>query len=110
MQTDTKTPWTPGRWEVAEQWGADPGEEKRLCFFDVQTADLSMSVSVFKNAIDDNFDRARANARLIAAAPDLYEALDRLVADVADYPAWQRPCFALDEARAALASARGDAQ
>ena len=49
--------------------------------------------------------RGRANAMLWAAAPDLYEALELLVADVADYEAWQRPCHALDKARAALARA-----
>lgn len=47
-------------------------------------------------------------AHLFAASPSLYAALERLVLDVADYPAWQRPCAALDEARAALAQARGE--
>ena len=46
-----------------------------------------------------------ANARLISAAPDLLEALNLLVADVQDYPAWQRPCLAVDVARAAIAKA-----
>lgn len=35
---------------------------------------------------------------LIAAA----EALETLTLDVQDYPAWERPCYALDKARAAL--------
>lgn len=48
---------------------------------------------------------ADANAALIAAAPDLLAALKLLVADVADYEAWQRPCHALDVARAAIAKA-----
>lgn len=37
--------------------------------------------------------------------PDLLAALNLLVADVADYEPWQRPCHALDVARAAIAKA-----
>lgn len=48
-----------------------------------------------------------ANARLIAAAPDLLAALKLLVSDVADYEAWQRPCHALDVANAAISKAEG---
>lgn len=47
------------------------------------------------------------DARLIAAAPEMYEALRLLVADVQDYPAWNRPCHAVDVARAAIAKAEG---
>jgi len=35
----------------------------------------------------------------------LLEALKALVADVADYPAWQRPCLALERAEAAIRQA-----
>ena len=49
----------------------------------------------------------QANARLIAAAPDLLNALKTLIADFADYPASQRPCYAFDIARAAIAKALG---
>ena len=37
---------------------------------------------------------------------ELVRALEGLIADVADYEAWQRPCHALDVARAALAKAK----
>lgn len=46
-------------------------------------------------------------ARLIAASPKLLAALKLLVADVAQYEAWQRPCYALDEANAAIWEAGG---
>ncbi len=49
-----------------------------------------------------------ANAHLIAASPELYEALSLLLADIKDYEAWQRPCHAVDVAVAALARARGE--
>ena len=48
-----------------------------------------------------------ANARLIASAPDLLAALKLLVADVADYEPWQRPCYAVDQANSAIAKAEG---
>lgn len=37
----------------------------------------------------------------------LLEALKLLVADVADYPAWQRPCHALDVAQRTIATVEG---
>ena len=48
------------------------------------------------------------DANLIAAAPDMEAALTMLLRDVQDYPAWQRPCAAVDRAKAALAKARGE--
>ena len=48
-------------------------------------------------------NQVRANADLFAAAPELLAALQLLVTDVQDYEAWQRPCNALDVAKAALA-------
>lgn len=52
-------------------------------------------------------EQIEANANLIAAAPELLAALRLLVADVAGYEAWQRPCHALDVARFAIAKAEG---
>jgi hypothetical protein len=49
-----------------------------------------------------------ANARLCAAAPEMAEALEKLLADVGQYEAWQRPVHAVDVARAALAKAKGE--
>ncbi|PAL21022.1 hypothetical protein [Acetobacter syzygii] len=46
----------------------------------------------------------QANARLIAAAPDLYEALERVI-KIIDDSSW---CLKLTEERAALAKARGE--
>ena len=49
-----------------------------------------------------------ANAKLIAAAPDLLSALRLMLADFEDYPASERPCHAFDVARAAIAKALDD--
>lgn len=40
---------------------------------------------------------------IISRIEQLETALRLLLADVQDYPAWQRPCHAVDEARKALA-------
>lgn len=47
-----------------------------------------------------------ANARLIAAAPELYEALERLLVE---HDGNYRTSTAVDAARAAIAKARGEA-
>lgn len=46
----------------------------------------------------------QANAHLIAAAPELYEALERVI-KIIDDSSW---CLKLTEERAALAKARGE--
>lgn len=49
-------------------------------------------------ALADVPTTSSVNDRILAA-------LKMLVADVQDYPAWERPCYALDVAKAALAKA-----
>lgn len=56
---------------------------------------------------DERDAEGRANAALIASAPELYDALTLIVKDVSSYEAWQRPCHALDVALAVLAKAAG---
>lgn len=82
-------------------------------------AQHGLSIAFVNSADGTQLDReARANARFIATFDPSFvlslldrverqeEALRLLVADVADYPAWQRPCHALDAARAALLKAQ----
>ena len=49
-------------------------------------------------------DATAENVRLAGRVKVLEDALRLLVADVQDYEAWQRPCHALDVARAALSA------
>ena len=44
---------------------------------------------------------------LLGLVDDLAGALALLVSDVQDYEPWQRPCYALDKARAVLARLEG---
>lgn len=54
------------------------------------------------------FEQLTANAHLIAAAPELYEALAAMVARYASTDAWEVPMDCDVAARAALAKARGE--
>ena len=56
---------TPGHWNYKEQWG----------YYKIHSEDEGVSVV---HGIDN---KSEANARLIAAAPDLLEALQFLLAD-----------------------------
>lgn len=106
--SDTK--FTPGPW-----WAAI-GKDQPVPYYRGLISVLSSDphISICTGETGDQSGRTcgrdewEANASLIAAAPDLYEALELLLNDVEHYPAWQRPCHAVDSARAALAKARGE--
>lgn len=93
--------WTPGPWGVAGRTVAGavavsagrPGEWRgALAWCDA--GNVSRSV-----------DEGHANARLVAAAPDLYEALDELVNGLHSPATYEE---AIRKADAALARARGE--
>jgi len=102
---------TPGPWQqrddqTPEGWvtiiGNIDGEYidgKPECTYDV--------ICVCEDEYGERLPNVSANARLIAASPDLLTALQMLVADFGDYPASERPCLAFDKARAAIAKATG---
>ena len=97
--------WTPGDWAGKGQTSEDAvfcGTMHRICADGAWLA--------FVPAWKDNPDEAseaEANAHLIAAAPDLYAALERLVDAVSGLSAGVASISA--DARAALAKARGQA-
>lgn len=97
---------TPGPWvatfDPRERPGIEAGNTSIVLFGEI------------KNSNDDggirgrNDEEANANAHLIAAAPELLEALEALVACVEcneSVPAWTSQW---DIARAAIAKAKGD--
>jgi hypothetical protein len=95
--------WTPGPWEVDD---AGDVHSKHLGY-----AYSFVAISTgedYGGYYGDNADvdlQKKANAHLIAAAPDLYEALENLLNDPGDDYIKTRHW---DAARAALAKARGD--
>src|SRR5262245_22808599 len=92
--------WTPGPWKVMDGavW-AEKGEELGL------VADCEVSVRK-----DFRSFARRANAQLIAAAPELYGVLSSLVWLLSISDGWTRAELEeiADKARAALAKARGE--
>ena len=112
--------WTPGPWMVRTTEGPNAGDG-----FDVLGSCVSSLTWIEP---DDNQDHAQANAHLIAAAPDLYEALemalDRMESDWKDIDFEWGPmgdgfgdlegdiakgnCPEIVAARSALAKARGE--
>lgn len=70
--------WTPGPWvpEISvDEWGLSVIASDEPNYISNPTRGQVCHVSVVAGASGDNPDLARANARLIAAAPDLLEAL-----------------------------------
>lgn len=88
----SETKWTPGPWIEDEFFPL---------IYDSATGPKQVLIATV--AINTRRDEGRHNARLIAAAPDLYDALFQIVDD-------DGVCVAsLRAARAALAKARGEA-
>lgn len=87
--------WTPGPWEAVNERDVDTADGKCIAI---------MGVGV---------DEFEANAHLIAAAPDLYEALEKILRECGDemsdgYLANFVHSDKASVARAALAKARGE--
>ena len=96
------TKWTPG------PWGAKQNElELGIYGWDVASSHILVA-HVYQGG--PTKQRAKANAHLIAASPDLAEALERCVLTLEEQEPVQfsHAYTALKEARAALARARGD--
>jgi len=90
----SKPPFTPGPWYIYQH----PMTPEPL-WFDIFVADEhgSFEVDIAENVTG-------ANARLIAAAPDLYEALEAVMGSHGE-----QLHDAFDDAHKALAKARGEA-
>lgn len=97
-----ETRFTPGPWMVTRS-----DRRKTLCVISEDTWICGELQS--DNPLAIPIVESEANARLIAAAPDLYEALNELLFEDSDKPEVER-LKTLVKARAALAKARGEAE
>lgn len=91
---------TPGPWEIHQRWPNYHGAEIRAG--NISLADLRCN--------GHNERHGEANARLIAAAPELLDALQKLVAFMADDEPYDDPISAtlFDKAINAIAKAIGE--
>lgn len=94
-------PWTPGPWHYS------PTHYGKA--YDIGAADGD-NVALVYGPSENGSDFFRANARLIAAAPELLAALEEMVEVHPRYNRdhWPVLADALDHARAAIAKAKGD--
>jgi hypothetical protein len=102
----TETKWTPGPWDArtGTSWSPDGGSQTIEWFVMRPREDVAICADV----VDPNSEKpSEANARLIAAAPDLYAALDKLSNTSAMFEPVEYQ-QARQNARAALAKARGE--
>ena len=97
MSGKNDTKHTPGPWKLTEHDERSARIESRLEFI------------ARIEGIDWGSEECKANARLIAAAPDLLEALKNLLWQH-DNNAGQLCGMALQDARAAIAKAEGEKQ
>lgn len=93
---------TPGPWQIKH--AVDGSGDVGITAAGLRNV-LAECFFAFRDPGEREHGEAEANARLIAAAPDLLAALKLLAADVEGYEAWQRPCHALDVAIEVIAKA-----
>ncbi len=89
----TPGPWSPAYLDHAGQ-RVVKGEHIEIC-------------TCWHHSVMSIEKEMEANARIIAAAPDMFEALDRSLSWLASYPGGgASECY--DQARSAIAKARGE--
>jgi hypothetical protein len=110
---DDETPWTEGDAQIAQQYGEPFGYTEIL--FSVAGEDTVAFCPWRPMDRAEDQEVLRANARLIAAAPDLLTALELMLDKDAAmterfgdrWPLDLAPVHAVNAARAAIAKARG---
>lgn len=96
VTTDTRTPWTPGPWHIRHN-GAHDGDRT--------VTGHHCDIAVFNGGPNDDH-QTFANARLVAAAPDMAD----MLAWFCDYVAGKSDLMPpVESARTLLARIRGDA-
>lgn len=109
MASDTK--FTPGPWCWGGMYGHESVRIEAKGGRVVGTVRDSERRGLDKNGmyIYEQTEEGRANARLIAAAPDLYAVVDELEESSSYWSEYCVPIGIVDRLRAALAKARGEA-
>jgi hypothetical protein len=106
----SETPWTPGPW-FASDWSLDDGPNATTIESRKHTGSTWWPGGVEKIRIADTADGTNplADARLIAAAPELAEALEKCLRDL-EFAEEERAVKleSASAARAALAKAKGE--
>ena len=104
MSTETK--WTPGPWVVRNS------DEWSCCVSTLEGNNVDGDPMYWTVAsLNGLRDEKKANATLIAEAPELYKALERALNFIANTESeWGIQLDSGDAARAALSKARGEAQ
>jgi len=101
---DTQTQHTPGPWEYVGNTPPKNAREEGYVYGWYVTCADDRHISVEGRTGDE----AEANARLIAAAPDMLEALESLVATIDFVYRVKQEGDTMDAARKAIAKATGE--
>lgn len=101
---------TPGPWMVAGPSFGDPLPRYTTCVVTEEDDDGEV-VDICEFPVSDYDEQNEANARLIAAAPDMLEALEAIVKSLADQDdeGMIEHAQQMIDARAAIAKAKGKA-
>lgn len=112
---DTEFKGTPGSWNVYQMQPIGNRMEvpEELIVMPAQNRNTEqISICWDKSKIGRNgglqFEQAKANANLIAAAPELLEALQKLIVDINNKPNSSRYDTHVGKAKAAIAKALGN--
>lgn len=97
-----KRPWTPGPWVM----GDETNSHAQVCLGESNCSVDLRRFADYPHCPEMSRNEMLANAHLIAAAPELFEALDRLIQE-ADESFYGATNEAMNQALAALAKALG---
>lgn len=96
---------TPGPWFIVDSVNGDWPTGCEICIDNVEGGNPDTDYCI-ASAVHGDPEKLKANARLIATAPDLLDALETLVEHF-EYYMGDNECRPLENARAAIAKARG---
>lgn len=114
MTANTEKPeFTPGPWKRTVRFIYAPGKHgANICALSQPRATTEVKYTELDVFSDKDVEEAIANGNLIAAAPELYEALEELIKHIKPFKSTGFPdkkaIAARDKASAALTKAKGE--